>query len=1764
MNVRDVRYMSCLLAVVALFALGYSFRLPRVEAAGKPSVTLAGTKLLVAIPYQLQRAGSGRLQMELLDPEDHLLGHAEETVIAEDGKGRWRAELQLEKPLPVEDLVWQRLRYRFSFAGEKSRAIDEIASVSEILRRPVLHLFAQSSYLAGSQAAVRLIVTDTDNEPIAGAGDVHVELVQPDNVARSLFSGRIDKRGTAEAELQFPQGMTGSFNLHMVAETSIGTAEYTQPVKLEETASILLTTEKPIYQPGQEIHVRALALDRASHHAAAEKKLTFEVEDSRGNKVFKKTTQTDGFGVASAEFDLADEVNLGTYHLRALMGNPDSPAAHAEIALNVERYVLPKFKVSVEFNSKDGKPRRDYRPGEHVTGTVQSNYFFGKPVDHGPVTITISGADVSAFEAASSTGKTDADGAYRFDLRLPDYFAGRGSNQGAARVLVEATVTDAAGHKESRGEPITVSQSPLLLTAVPEGGSLIPGVENQVFLLASYPDGTPAQSILNVRGAGIASQKISTDKGGIGVLQFKPGEGAEKLQVDADDQRGNHASAGIELDSRSGADQILLRNNRATYRAGESIEADIFSTRARGAAYVDLIKNGQTILTRDVDLTDGRAHLSIPVTPEMAGTLDMNAYLFGRDAQVVADHRLIFVQPAQALKIEAVADAPQYKPGSDARIRFHVTNDHGEGVSAALGLEVVDEAVFALAEKQPGFAKVFFYLEQEAMKPRYEIHGLSIDSIVEPVSGEDAQQEMAARVLFSASEPLHANNVAAEANREIPTAKYEEYRQRYYAAFANQVQLIAAQMREEIGRENGTQHGVSQRDMLKIFDRLAKPRDSWGSELRMEATAWRSDGVQYYLVRSPGPNRHMDDGDDLTGYLEAHSGAETEQPGQRGGFIDFRIEHDRGPFNGRAQVEGSVTDATGAVIPNAQVLVRSVATGEVRRATADARGRFAVDAVTPGRYVIEISSAGFEKALREIEVGVRDRAELTAVLQVGSVAQTVSVTAAPVVVETEAAAMAVVKSDKRNFLEFAPRPAFAQGVAGGVVGAVMGRSALRKSQAAPGKEEHVRSYFPEALYINPEIITDASGHAEISIPVADSITTWRMAMLASTKSGALGTSTSSLKVFQDFFADLDLPVTLTQGDRVSIPVAIYNYAGAKGEVSLDLEKYAWFELVDDSNTKKVSVASGQVGSSQFTIQANKIGKFKLTLSAKMKGNLDRRNFDRRDIVVREIEVVPNGREQSLAANGRLEQEATEQVNFPANAIPEASKVFVRLYPGPLSQVIEGMSGILQMPFGCFEQTSSTTYPNVLALDYMKRTKKLTPEVHAKAEGFIANGYQRLLTFEVPGGGFSWFGRAPANKILTGYGLMEFADMAKVHDVDPRLIARTQDWLADQQQTDGSWKPDVSFINEGATNRFNSDLLRITAYVAWSLVSSGYNGPAIDKAKRYIEAHRDAKADAYTLAVLANFAVDYGKDRDLTQRTLDQLIEARTEKDGQVFWASEETGVYSTGVSAAIETTGLAVQALLKVGQSSGISRKALQFLTSKKQASGNWGTTQATIMALRALLLASEKGGADARGQVSVSLNGRIVQQLDLIAENNDLLHEFVLPGINATSNEVRLQFHGTGGMAYQIAGQYFVPWQKEDTSEPLSIDVSYDRTRLAENDIATATATITSHLNGTAKMIMVDLGIPPGFDLMSEDLDTYAQKDAGGAGGHLEKYSMTATQAILYFDALAPRQTITIHYRLRAKYPIHAHTFQSRVYEYYDPNISAIAKPIELEVTRK
>ena len=89
---------------------------------------------------------------------------------------------------------------------------------------------------------------------------------------------------------ELPDWPAGDYQLRITARTPDEAEVVTRQVRLRRPNAVLLTSDKPVYQPGQTMHIRALALDRANHNAAANRPLTFEVEDSRGNKVFKKAT----------------------------------------------------------------------------------------------------------------------------------------------------------------------------------------------------------------------------------------------------------------------------------------------------------------------------------------------------------------------------------------------------------------------------------------------------------------------------------------------------------------------------------------------------------------------------------------------------------------------------------------------------------------------------------------------------------------------------------------------------------------------------------------------------------------------------------------------------------------------------------------------------------------------------------------------------------------------------------------------------------------------------------------------------------------------------------------------------------------------------------------------------------------------------------------------------------------------------------------------------------------------------------------------------------------------------------------------------------------------------------------------------------------------------------------------------------------------------------------------------------------------------------
>ena len=1496
-------------------------------------------------------------------------------------------------------------------------------------------VLGQNHWLRGGAAAVRVMVSDHRNgKPLSAGVRLALEPLKngkPGGPAVTLFDGRTDHLGTVEANFTAPDSAPGSYQLTASVASRFGEDTVTQPITLDDATQVMLTADKPLYQPGQTIHLRALALNLANRRAVSGKPLTFEIEDARANKVFKQTVNLSKFGLAAADFVLADEVNMGTFTLRAL-----SAQGQAEKKVRVERYVLPKFKLALTTD----KPY--YLPGQVVKGTVQADYFFGKPVAASEVNVTVSTVDIGVSKLAELQGKTDAAGAWQFEYTLPTSFVGQPFAQGNAVVELHGSVTDTAHHQQEAFTSLPVVKDPIQLVLVPERRELAPGVENTLYIAAATPDGKPLAGARLDITTNLTRTRYTrtTDVLGLATFFFTPRNAPVQMKVIASTEDGQRATVTQTYDPANAPEGIILRTDLTMARVGDRVNLSALSSVKGGTIYLDVIRNRQTILTKALDVRDGQASLALPITPEMTGTLELHAYKILPTEDIIRDTRVLIVSPADDLHIAVNTDKTQYRPGEEAQVTFNVTDRDKHPLLAALGVAVVDESVFALSELQPGLEQVYFTLEKELMEPRYEIHGLKpLDLMTPPAGMNDEARQRAAGMLFAAVPPrggfdFHVNT-------------YQQRWEKLKEKVIGEMQVADKRLSDAVQRWNHNhQQPLSAQQGLFLLVRQgylhgSDLRDHWGNFYRTNLFGYST--YNWFAISSAGPDGQWGTADDISNvsrFMGRH--------GMGGGGFFFARK--------KAARKGFAAE-------NAPM-----ALGKVRAPAEDG-----------------------------MDVGAEDERDVGAVLDAPA--------AKP-----------------------APAPV----------------------AAAPVR---LREYFPETMYWNPALITDEHGMAKVGIPLADSITTWRMSLSANSPHGLLGSTTAPLKVFQDFFVDIDLPVSLTQHDRVDIPVAVYNYLPETQTVTLTLDAGDWFTLAGE-NTRTVTLAKDKVTVVSFPITVEKIGHFSLTVQA--------RGTKLSDAVRRAIDVLPDGKEIRSAISDSLTGSVQKTVVLPREAVAGASTIWVKLFPGAFSQVVDGLDGILRMPFGCFEQTSSVTYPNVLVLDYLKKTKHINPELQMKAEGFINDGYQRLVTFECKNGGFSWFGNEPAHKVLTAYGLLEFSDMSQVHAVDPNVIARTQQWLAGQQKDDGTWAPDQGGIAEGIINR-QTGTLRTTAYLAWALAESGYTGPQLPRAVQYVQAHRTESGDPYTQAVILNLLTIADPHGETTANVANALIaQAKVEGKTACWTSNSETFTGAVREGADMETTGLAAYGLAKWGRNAGFTNKALTYLVQHKDSFGTWSSTQGTVWSLKALLYASSHSSGGGKGSVTVTINGAKAAAFTISEADGDVMRQVDLKEqVQAGENTISLHYQGQGSLLYQIVGRYYLPWelapQQPAQQAPLSIAVAYDKTTLATDDTAGVTVTVKNLTHAIVEMPLIDVGLPPGFTPVTDSLESAVESRA------ISKYTLAARQIIIYLEQLKPEQTLTLHYGLKAKYPINARTPSSTAYPYYNPEQSAVSAPQRLVVRK-
>lgn len=1455
-------------------------------------------------------------------------------------------------------------------------------------------LVGPDHFRTGAASFLRVIARDPRTGRALPDVPVSLSLEREDAEPVALPGGVTDAIGQAALPVQFDDAQVGDARLVVRLEAPDGPQEIRANVAVERATKVLLTTDKPLYQPGQTIHLRALALRRPALTPDADQPLVFEVYDGKGNTLDRQTIETDGHGIAATTFRIAGEVNTGAWRLVAKIGDITT-----EKTVTVDRYALPKYDVDVNLDQEV------YLAGSQLEGSIALRYFFGEPVRGGHVTVVGATLDTGRTPFAEVQGATNDDGLFRFTMRLPDYVVGLPLEQGGGLVELGITATDTAGQERQVARTLRIAKAALEVAVVPESGEIAPGLVNELLVRSLDATGRPVAarhelSILDGGGNALPAKEFETDRDGLARVAIPVAGERLQLRVVSTDADGHRVENAFEFFAGVGRAEgaVLVRPERALYRVGETLNVDVLVDGAPDRVYLDVVRAGQTVLTSILTPdAQGRARYALDLAADHAGALEIDAYYLAQGSSLRRDRASVYVEPADALRIAVRTDRPQYAPGEEARLTFEVTDGQGQGSAAALGLNIVDEAVFGLMEFRPGLEKAYFQIESELAQPRYQIGVPDLATLAsDPAAADDPVRQAEAKLLFAAGGLPPAGlsiNTFALAQSEAQ-ALVKPAVQRLATAFVEA-------LRGEVSAGRVDAAGLG--DL--VASGFASSYDPWGKPIEA-----RLMGDQL-VVTSLGPDEAAGTPDDIRFEFPLYLVLYGEQVDR-----DFDDDGANGPF---------------------------------------------------------------------------------------------------------------------------PAPPEAGG-GGGAGGGPAGNG---------GGAPRVRRNFPETLFVEPALITDGQGRAEITVPLADSITTWRLSAMANSAEGLLGSTDAGVRVFQDFFVDLDVPATLTRGDEYGVPVALYNYADAPQTVRLQVQAGDWYELLGPVE-QEVDLGPGEVRGVRLPIRVQRVGLHELTVFA---------IGDRlQDAVARAVRVEPDGQKVETATTGRLEGNISRAVTLPADAVEGSGRLIVKLYPGLFATVVEGLDGLLSMPSGCFEQTSATTWPNVLVTKYMRESGTVTPEIDVRASEFINTGYQRLLTFEVQGGGFEWFGSPPAHVVLTAYGLLEFTDMATVRTVDAAMIDRTRAWLLAQQKADGHWEIAQRGLDETGNL---TDPVAVTAYVAFALAAAGERGEPLDRARGYLEARLEGMG-TYTLALFANFMAAYQPNGPLTGRIIAELarrVSETVEGDLSRWETDEQTTTYGGGEYAWIETTALATHALLVVGAHPDVAQAALNWLVSKKSPGGNWGSTAGTVWTIKCMLRALS-GGRDERADatITVRFDGQQQASFRVTPDNADVMRQADLSALLVPGQEhlVEIAIEGQGNLQYGIVEGHHQPWAEAPPAEgPLSITVEYDRTQLAVDDTVMATVTIANNDLAFADMVMVDLGIPPGFDLMTADLD--ALRDAGV----FRRHEHTERQLLLYFDVVRPERPLTFQYRLVARDPIRAQAPRSRIYSYYNADVGADAEPIEFEV---
>lgn len=678
------------------------------------------------------------------------------------------------------------------------------------------------------------------------------------------------------------------------------------------------------------------------------------------------------------------------------------------------------------------------------------------------------------------------------------------------------------------------------------------------------------------------------------------------------------------------------------------------------------------------------------------------------------------------------------------------------------------------------------------------------------------------------------------------------------------------------------------------------------------------------------------------------------------------------------------------------------------------------------------------------------------------------------------------------------------------------------------KQENVenRTDFRNTIYWNPNVEVGYNGRKTIEFYASDDITSFRTTVEGIGSDGTIGRIEKNFYSQLPFAMSTKIPVEVATEDFVSIPLTLKNNTdGPLGGVITVSAPDGLKELATIPGVQTIMPGKAKTIYLDYKV-LDKIGYGEFTISFKACGL--------GDAFTQKIKIAPKGFPAEASFSS---QEAEKEYAFEIGHLVNGSlRVNFNAFPNVVSDLMKGVEGILQEPYGCFEQTSCTAYPNAMVLDYLKNTDSKDTKTLSRATDLLDRGYKRLTTFEASEKGYEWFGANPGHEGLTAYGIMEFVDMKKAgQDVDQKMLDRTAQWLLKHKDGKGGFQREKHAYHD--FGRISDDILN--AYIVYALAEAGYT----DVQKEFETSYKKAMEtkDPYMLAMMSNAA--YAMSQTAKGDEAMNALLSKQAKNGS-FTGSTHSITYSQGESLTIETTALSIMGVLKSGQHAAALNSAVQFLVGTRSGSGVFSSTQGTILALKALTeYAKFSKRTTEDGTIAIYIDGKKAAERSYKAGDKVViavegLEEFVK---GEGKHNVKVKYIGVKTpLPYSLAVNWSTTLPNSDNECSIDLKTKLANKTASVGETVRMSAIISNKKNEEVPSTMAIIGIPAGFSVQPWQLKELQEKKV------FDYYEIKGNNIAVYYRGLAPKAVKEINLDLKAEMPGEFDAPASSAYLYY------------------